>query len=219
MLSRVPTSGFCLPCKPIPKCCVLLYANNVLCGGRVLPKIYIKNELHATFGTRTHSAGKTEPFKELGIDPYPAALYPCGPYFKTNQAAFWGRKTGNHCWPIDVPPHSGPASLQSCRMRKDAFMYFNRDEICPERIKPTTTKYIKIAGYWRLYWCWRRSIYHQAWKTVKVKGFTLLSKSLKPFPSQNRPWRECARRVQRSRNALPPALCRFAVNPHVGNFS
>lgn len=128
---------------------------------------------------------KLAKLRQLGINPYPADLYPVKQSSKDIKTHF---EEGKHVtiagrlMAIRLQGKAAFAQLQDAEGKIQ--VYFNRDEICPDEDK---TKYndvfkklldfgdfIGIEG--ELFTTMVGE------KTVKVKDFTLLSKSLKPLP-------------------------------------
>ncbi|TWO34452.1 lysine--tRNA ligase [Seonamhaeicola sediminis] len=123
--------------------------------------------------------------RELGINPYPADLYPVNHTSKQIKEQFEEGKQviiAGRLMMIKVQGKASFAQLQDSEGKIQ--VYFNRDEICPGEDK---TKYndlfkklidfgdfIGIEG--------ELFVTQVGEKTVKVKDFTLLSKALKPLP-------------------------------------
>ncbi|RED47929.1 lysine--tRNA ligase [Seonamhaeicola aphaedonensis] len=123
--------------------------------------------------------------RELGINPYPADLYPVNHTSKQIKEQFEEGKQvviAGRLMMIRVQGKASFAQLQDSEGKIQ--VYFNRDEICPGEDK---TKYndifkklidfgdfIGIEG--------ELFVTQVGEKTVKVKDFTLLSKALKPLP-------------------------------------
>ncbi len=123
--------------------------------------------------------------RELGINPYPADLYPVNSTSKEIKENFEDNKQviiAGRLMAINIQGKASFAQLQDANGRIQ--LYFNRDEICAGEDK---TKYndvfkklldlgdfVGIEG--------ELFITKVGEKTVKVKDFTLLSKALKPLP-------------------------------------
>ena len=123
--------------------------------------------------------------KELGINPYPAPLYPvdttskdvANHYEEGKQVVVAGRLMS-----LRVQGKASFATLQDSEGTMQ--LYFNRDEMCPEEDKTLYNEvfkklldlgdFIGVEGY--------LFITKMGEKTVSVKNFTLLSKVLRPLP-------------------------------------
>jgi lysyl-tRNA synthetase class 2 len=128
---------------------------------------------------------KLSKLRELGINPYPADLYPVNSTSKEIRENFEDDKQviiAGRLMAINIQGKASFAQLQDANGRIQ--LYFNRDEICEGEDK---TKYndvfkklldlgdfIGIEG--------ELFTTKVGEKTVKVKDFTLLSKALKPLP-------------------------------------
>ena len=128
---------------------------------------------------------KLTKLRELGINPYPADLYPVNSTSKEIKENFEANKQviiAGRLMAINIQGKASFAQLQDANGRIQ--LYFNRDEICEGEDK---TKYndvfkklldlgdfVGIEG--------ELFITQVGEKTVKVKDFTLLSKALKPLP-------------------------------------
>ena len=128
---------------------------------------------------------KLTKLRELGINPYPADLYPVNSTSKEIKENFEDNKqviVAGRLMSINIQGKASFAQLQDVNGRIQ--LYFNRDEICAGDDK---TKYndvfkklldlgdfVGIEG--------ELFITQVGEKTVKVKDFTLLSKALKPLP-------------------------------------
>ncbi len=123
--------------------------------------------------------------RELGINPYPADLYPVNNTSKQIKEEFQEGKKVIIAGRIMSKNVQGKASFCQLQDAEGKIqVYFNRDEICPDEDK---TKYndifkklldfgdfIGIEG--------ELFTTKVGEKTVKVKDFSLLSKALKPLP-------------------------------------
>jgi lysyl-tRNA synthetase class 2 len=128
---------------------------------------------------------KLSKLRELGINPYPADLYPVNHTSKDIKDHFEDGKQvtiAGRLMSIRVQGKASFAQIQDSEGKIQ--VYFNRDEICEGEDK---TKYnevfkklldfgdfIGIIGY--------LFTTQVGEKTIKVKDFTLLSKALKPLP-------------------------------------
>jgi lysyl-tRNA synthetase class 2 len=128
---------------------------------------------------------KLEKIKSLGINPYPAELYPVSDYsidiknnFKENsKVVLAGRLMSRR-----IQGNASFAELQDSKGRIQ--LYFNRDEICSGEDKTSYNELYKklldigdiIGVEGELY---KTKVGE---KTVLVKNFKLLSKSLRPLP-------------------------------------
>tara|TARA_B100000768_G_scaffold163820_1_gene165328 strand:+ start:5904 stop:7604 length:1701 start_codon:yes stop_codon:yes gene_type:complete len=128
---------------------------------------------------------KLNKLREFGIDPYPAALYPISSDtnkiisdFKENQfVTIAGRLMSRR-----IQGKASFAELQD--MSGKIQVYFNRDEICPEEDKSMYNDVYKklldigdIIGIEGVLFTTQVGE-----KTILVKKFTVLSKSLRPLP-------------------------------------
>jgi lysine--tRNA ligase len=128
---------------------------------------------------------KLSKLKELGINPYPAPLYPVDTtskdvadrYEEGKQVVVAGRLMS-----LRVQGKASFATLQDSEGTMQ--LYFNRDEMCPGEDKTLYNEvfkklldlgdFIGVEGY--------LFITKMGEKTVAVKNFTLLSKVLRPLP-------------------------------------
>ena len=128
---------------------------------------------------------KLAKLRQLGINPYPADLYPVKQSSKDIKTHF---EEGKHVtiagrlMAIRLQGKAAFAQLQDAEGKIQ--VYFNRDEICPGEDK---TKYNdvfkKLLDFGDFIGIEGELFTTQVGeKTVKVKDFTLLSKSLKPLP-------------------------------------
>lgn len=123
--------------------------------------------------------------RELGINPYPADLFPVNHNSKQIKADFSEEKqviVAGRLMAINVQGKASFAQLQDAEGRVQ--VYFNRDEICPGEDKTIyNTVFKKLLDLGDFV-----GIEGELFKTkvgeitVKVKSFKLLSKSLKPLP-------------------------------------
>ncbi|MBB4118179.1 lysyl-tRNA synthetase class 2 [Mesonia hippocampi] len=128
---------------------------------------------------------KLSTLRELGIEPYPAKMYPVN--FTTDKI----KKEFKEKQPVIIAGRlmsrriQGKASfaeLQDANGRIQ--VYFNRDEICPEEDKTLYNEvYKKLLDIGDFIGIEGELFTTQVGeKTVMVKNFTLLSKALKPLP-------------------------------------
>jgi len=128
---------------------------------------------------------KLEKLRELGIDPYPAALYPVTHTSKNIKENFEeGKKVvvAGRLMSRRIQGSASFAELQDSQGRIQ--VYFNRDEICTGENKSKYNEiykklldigdFIGIEG--------DLFVTKVGEKTVMVKDFTLLSKTLRPLP-------------------------------------
>jgi len=128
---------------------------------------------------------KLNKIKELGIDPYPAELFPVTDYsidikneFKVDEkVVIAGRLMSRR-----IQGNASFADLQDSKGKIQ--LYFNRDEICPDNDKTHYNEFYKklldigdIIGVEGV--LFKTKVGE---KSVLVKNFKLLSKSLKPLP-------------------------------------
>lgn len=123
--------------------------------------------------------------RDLGIDPYPAALYPVDHLTKDVKEKFEEGKKVNIAGRLMSRRIQGKASFAELQDSAGRIqVYFNRDEICPDEDKTLYNdvykKMLHIGDF--------IGIEGELFKTqvgemtVMVKKFTVLSKSLKPLP-------------------------------------
>ena len=128
---------------------------------------------------------KLTKLKELGINPYPAPLYPVNTtsndvlnhYEEGKEVIIAGRLMS-----LRVQGKASFATLQDSV--GSVQLYFNRDEMCPDEDKTLYNEvfkklldlgdFIGVEGY--------MFITKMGEKTIAVKNFTLLSKVLRPLP-------------------------------------
>ena len=128
---------------------------------------------------------KLNKIKDMGIDPYPAELFPVSNYsidikneFKIDKkVVIAGRLMSRR-----IQGNASFAELQDSKGKIQ--LYFNRDEICPDNNKTYYNEFYKklldigdIIGVEGV--LFKTKVGE---KTVLVKNFKLLSKSLKPLP-------------------------------------
>ena len=128
---------------------------------------------------------KLTKLKELGINPYPAPLYPVNTTSKDILTHYEeGKKVivAGRLMSLRVQGKASFATLQDSE--GSVQLYFNRDEMCPDEDKTLYNDvfkklldlgdFIGVEGY--------LFITKMGEKTVMVKNFTLLSKVLRPLP-------------------------------------
>ncbi|MBC9812426.1 lysine--tRNA ligase [Crocinitomicaceae bacterium CZZ-1] len=123
--------------------------------------------------------------REMGIDPYPAALYPVTDYAKDIKEKFEDNKEVCIAGRMMSQRVMGKASfieLQDSTGRIQ--VYFNRDEMCPGEDKTLYNEVFKKLLDLGDFIGIKGTVFKtQVGETsVNVKEFTLLSKSLKPLP-------------------------------------
>ncbi|NKI31845.1 lysine--tRNA ligase [Croceivirga thetidis] len=128
---------------------------------------------------------KLTKLREMGIDPYPAALYPVDNTSKSIKESYEeGKKVviAGRLMSRRIQGKASFAELQDSQGRIQ--VYFNRDEICPEEDKTQYNEvYKKLLDIGDFIGVEGELFTTQVGeKTVMVKNFTLLSKSLKPLP-------------------------------------
>ena len=123
--------------------------------------------------------------RELGINPYPADLYPVDHTSKQIKENFnEGKKViaAGRLMSRRIQGNASFAELQDSEGRIQ--VYFNRDEICPGEDKSNYNeiykKLLDIGDFIGIEGELFKTKVGE--KTIKVKGFKLLSKSLKPLP-------------------------------------
>ena len=128
---------------------------------------------------------KLTKLKELGINPYPAPLYPVNTTSKDILTHYEEGKeviVAGRLMSLRVQGKASFATLQDSE--GSVQLYFNRDEMCPDKDKTLYNEvfkklldlgdFIGVEGY--------LFITKMGEKTVMVKNFTLLSKVLRPLP-------------------------------------
>ena len=128
---------------------------------------------------------KLEQLRNLGIDPYPAALYPVDAISKNIKADFAeGKKVtiAGRLMSRRIQGKASFAELQDAEGRIQ--VYFNRDEICTGEDKTLYNDvYKKLLDIGDFIGIKGELFTTQVGEpTVMVKEFTLLSKTLKPLP-------------------------------------
>nr|WP_321416168.1 lysine--tRNA ligase [uncultured Allomuricauda sp.] len=128
---------------------------------------------------------KLTKLREMGINPYPAALYPVDATSKSIKNDFEeGKKVviSGRLMSRRIQGKASFAELQDSEGRIQ--VYFNRDEICPDDDKTLYNDvYKKLLDIGDIIGIEGELFTTQVGeKTVMVKQFSLLSKSLKPLP-------------------------------------
>ena len=128
---------------------------------------------------------KLEKLRALGINPYPADLYPVTHTSKQIKDQFETNKKvviAGRLMMIKVQGKASFAELQDADGKIQ--VYFNRDEICPGDAKEKYNEvFKKLLDFGDFVGIEGELFTTQVGeKTVKVKDFTLLSKALKPLP-------------------------------------
>ena len=128
---------------------------------------------------------KLQALRELGINPYPAALYPVDANSKTIKEGFSEGKTVTIAGRLMSRRIQGKASFAELQDSEGRIqVYFNRDKICPDQDKTAYNEFYKklldigdIIGI-------EGSLFttQVGEKTVMVKSFQLLNKTLRPLP-------------------------------------
>ena len=128
---------------------------------------------------------KLAKLRQLGINPYPADLYPVKQSSNDIKAHFEEGKQvtiAGRLMSIRLQGKAAFAQLQDAEGKIQ--VYFNRDEICPEDDKTKYNEVFKKLLDFGDFIGVKGELFTTkvGEKTVKVKDFTLLSKSLKPLP-------------------------------------
>lgn len=121
----------------------------------------------------------------MGIDPYPAALYPINATSKSIKQGFEEGKSviiSGRLMSRRIQGKASFAELQDSQGRIQ--VYFNRDEICPDEDKTLYNEvYKKLLDIGDIIGVKGELFTTQVGeKTVKVREFSLLSKALRPLP-------------------------------------
>ncbi len=128
---------------------------------------------------------KLSQLRNLGIDPYPAALYPVDTTSEKIKQQFEEGKKVNIAGRLMSRRIQGKASFAELQDADGRIqVYFNRDEICPGEDKTQYNEvYKKLLDIGDFIGVEGELFTTQVGeKTVMVKDFTLLSKALKPLP-------------------------------------
>ena len=128
---------------------------------------------------------KLQALRRLGINPYPAALYPVDSNTKTIKENFDEGKTVTIAGRLMSRRIQGKASFAELQDSQGRIqVYFNRDEICPDEDKSTYNEiYKKLLDIGDIIGIEGELFTTQVGeKTVLVKKFMLLNKTLRPLP-------------------------------------
>ncbi|MEE3086097.1 MAG: amino acid--tRNA ligase-related protein, partial [Bacteroidota bacterium] len=128
---------------------------------------------------------KLQALRRLGINPYPAALYPVDSNTKTIKENFDEGKTVTIAGRLMSRRIQGKASFAELQDSQGRIqVYFNRDEICPDEDKSNYNEiYKKLLDIGDIIGIEGELFTTQVGeKTVLVKKFTLLNKTLRPLP-------------------------------------
>ena len=128
---------------------------------------------------------KLQALRGLGINPYPAALYPVDSNTKSIKEDFNEGKSVTIAGRLMSRRIQGKASFAELQDSQGRIqVYFNRDEICPDEDKTTYNEvYKKLLDIGDIIGIEGELFTTQVGeKTVLVKKFTLLNKSLRPLP-------------------------------------
>ena len=128
---------------------------------------------------------KLQALRRLGINPYPAALYPVDSNTKTIKENFDEGKTVTIAGRLMSRRIQGKASFAELQDSQGRIqVYFNRDEICPDEDKSTYNEiYKKLLDIGDIIGIEGELFTTQVGeKTVLVKKFSLLNKTLRPLP-------------------------------------
>lgn len=128
---------------------------------------------------------KLDDLRALGIDPYPANLYPVSHTSKQIKEGFEeGKKVvvAGRLMAVKVQGKASFASLQDSEGRIQ--LYFNRDEICPDEDKTKYNEVFKKLLDFGDFIGVEGELFTTkvGEKTIMVKDFTVLSKALRPLP-------------------------------------
>ncbi|WP_273567991.1 lysine--tRNA ligase [Maribacter halichondriae] len=128
---------------------------------------------------------KLSKLREMGIDPYPAALYPVDATSKSIKEGYSeGKKVviSGRLMSRRIQGKASFAELQDSTGRIQ--VYFNRDEICPDDDKTLYNEvYKKLLDIGDIIGIEGELFTTQVGeKTVMVKKFSMLSKALRPLP-------------------------------------
>ena len=128
---------------------------------------------------------KLQALRELGINPYPAALYPVDANSKTIKEGFSEGKTVTIAGRLMSRRIQGKASFAELQDSEGRIqVYFNRDKICPDQDKTAYNEvYKKLLDIGDIIGIEGSLFTTQVGeKTVMVKSFQLLNKTLRPLP-------------------------------------
>ncbi len=163
---------------------------------------------------------KLAKLREMGINPFPADLYPVNHTSKQVKAEFEEGKNviiAGRLMLIKVQGKASFAQLQDAEGKIQ--VYFKRDEICPGEDK---TKYNevfkKLLDFGDFVGIEGELFTTQVGeKTVKVKDFTLLSKALKPLPLPKEKDGKIYDAFTDPEQRYRQRYADLVVNPHVKN--
>ena len=97
-----------------------------------------------TFRARTSKERKANSTPQIGINPYPATLYPVDTNSKSIKEDFSEGKTVTIAGRLMSRRIQGKASFAELQDSEGRIqVYFNRDQICPDQDKTSTMKYTK----------------------------------------------------------------------------
>ena len=128
---------------------------------------------------------KLQALREFGINPYPAALFPVDANSQTIKATFSEGKAVTIAGRLMSRRIQGKASFAELQDSEGRIqVYFNRDEICPNEDKTAYNEvYKKLLDIGDIIGVEGTLFTTQVGeKTVMVKTFTLLNKTLRPLP-------------------------------------
>ena len=128
---------------------------------------------------------KLQALRELGINPYPAALYPVDANSKNIKEDFSEGKTVTIAGRLMSRRIQGKASFAELQDSEGRIqVYFNRDKICPDQDKTAYNEvYKKLLDIGDIIGIEGSLFTTQVGeKTVMVKSFQLLNKTLRPIP-------------------------------------
>jgi len=128
---------------------------------------------------------KLNKLKELGIDPFPAALFPINTNSFEINSNFEEDKKVSIAGRLMSRRIQGKASFAEIQDNKGKIqVYFNRDEICPGEDKTMYNEvYKKLLDFGDIIGIEGELFTTQVGqKTILVKNFKLLAKSIKPIP-------------------------------------
>ena len=163
---------------------------------------------------------KLTKLRELGINPYPADLYPVTHKAKQIKNEFEvGKKVviAGRLMMIKVQGKASFAELQDASGKIQ--VYFNRDEICPgddkEKYNEVFKKLLDFGDFIGI----EGELFttQVGEKTVKVKDFTLLSKALKPLPLPKEKDGKVFDAFTDPEQRYRQRYADLVVNPHVKN--
>ena len=163
---------------------------------------------------------KLAKLRELGINPYPADLYPVSDNSKQIKQEFKEGKqvvVAGRLMAINIQGKASFAQLQDSEGRIQ--LYFNRDEICPgedkDQYNVVFKKLLDLGDFVGI----EGELFttQVGEKTILVKGFSLLSKSLKPLPIPKQKDGKTYDAFTDPEMRYRQRYADLAVNPHVKN--